>query len=206
MEEITFEQVNEETYPPLEKEYDSLYAELLEKCNPDRFYTSESIDLQRYRVANEIYGTLMSDGPKSDNELKSLRERAIAELGIHISTIRKYKELKKYFDPALYRGRKEYDSTLMDTAGTFFARLNENRDDIHALEQLECDAKFFIHDRNIEEENERNERMEKQRRMEVQRRIEEEERKKDEKIVWIIVGGFTAIMLIIIEILAICNK
>ena len=45
----------------IEKEYDSLYDELLDKCNPSRFKI-ESVGLDRFNIANEIYAQLKSGG------------------------------------------------------------------------------------------------------------------------------------------------
>lgn len=132
-----------------DKEYDSLYKELLEKCNPSRFYNRGYIDRQHFEIANEIYSVLQH-GDATDEELIPLRNKAILELGIHFSTIRKYKYLEDYFNPSLYETRVPYNAELMHESGVFFERLLANRDDILALEQLELDASDFIESQNRE--------------------------------------------------------
>ena len=73
-----------------EKEYEFLYDELLDKCNPSKFKI-ESVGLEKFNVANEIYAQLKSGGSDvPEGILITLRNRAMDELGVYISTKKKF--------------------------------------------------------------------------------------------------------------------
>lgn len=143
---------NEEKPMEVEKEYDSLFDELLEKCNPSRF-DIESFGLSKFNIANEIYSQLldckaisktMNKQEVSEDALKVLRNRAINELGIHISTTKKFNELKDFLDPKQYIDRQPYDKELVATAGDLYNQLLNNKNDIRALEELENNPQTAI--------------------------------------------------------------
>ena len=143
---------NEEKTMEMEKEYDSLYDELLEKCNPRRF-DIESFGLSKFNIANEIYSQLldckaisetMGKQEVSEDALKVLRNRAIDELSIHISTTKKYNELKDFLDPKQYINRQPYDKELVAKTADLYNQLLNNKNDIRALEELENDPQTAI--------------------------------------------------------------
>ena len=116
------------------EEYDSLQDELIDKLNPGKFKDAE---YGLFDCANEIYGKLMNSNSLSDYELRSLRNRAIEELGIHFSSSGLYNRLKSVFDPDNYTVKKPYDKELVENAGYLYNELKTIKDDVRALERLE---------------------------------------------------------------------
>ena len=138
----------------VEKEYDSLFEELLDKCHPGKFQI-ESVGLEKFNISNEIYSQLLdcesiakSMGNKRISEvaLKKLRDRAVDELGIHISTKKEVAYLRSFLDPNIYIDKKPYNAQLVRDAGALYQQLLNNMNDIRALEQLEEQASTFLQD------------------------------------------------------------
>ena len=121
-----------------DKEYDSLYDELVDKCNPINF-NIESVGIERFNIANEIYAQVLNNH-ESEEDLVYLRNRAMDELGIHISTSKVFNRLKEFLDPQNYMNRHPYDVDLVRNAGTQYDKLIRNRDDIRALSELENES------------------------------------------------------------------
>ena len=132
-----------------EKEYASLFDEIADKCHPNRFL-DESYDKKTFSTANSIYYELLQRKGWPDEQLKDLRNRAILELGIHFSTKKKYDYLSEYFDPRIYTQMEPYPFERVEKAKNYYDHMNDNRDDIIALEQLENDAEEFIAERKNE--------------------------------------------------------
>lgn len=121
----------------LEKEYDSLFEELLDKCNPSKF-NIETFGLDKFNAANEIFAQLVSYSFKTpEKELIALRNQAIDELGVQISTKKKFNELKSFLDPQQYINRQPYDKELVAKVGGLYNQLLANKNDIRAMEALE---------------------------------------------------------------------
>ena len=120
----------------IEKEYDSLYDELLDKCNPR--FKIELVGLERFNSANEIYAQLKSGGSDMpETILIALRNQAMDELEISISTRKKFNYLKSFLDPNNYINRQPYDKELVAKAGACYEQLLNHKDDIRFLESLE---------------------------------------------------------------------
>lgn len=118
-----------------EREYYSLYEELVDKCNPGKFKTA---GIEIFNTANEIYSGLQQLTDTSDSaDLKELRNQAIDKLGIKISTKKVFNRLQTYLDPENYTGRTPYDKDLVSNAGNLYTQLLNNKDDIRALEAIE---------------------------------------------------------------------
>lgn len=125
-----------------EKEYDSLYDELLDKCNPSGFKGT-----QKFYIANEIFSKLSNNGIGiSDDELLKLRDKAIDGLDIHISTAKKFDYLSKVLNPDNFIKIKPYNCELVANAGRIYDSIIQNRYDIRELECIECDilTKYII--------------------------------------------------------------
>lgn len=125
-----------------EKEYDSLYDELLDKCNPSGFKGT-----QKFYIANEIFSKLSNNGIGiSDDELLKLRDKAIDGLDIHISTAKKFDYLSKVLNPDNFINIKPYNCELVANAGRIYDSIIQNRYDIRELECIECDilTKYII--------------------------------------------------------------
>ena len=129
--------------------YKSLYEELAKKCHPNNFL-GEPFDKKRFDTANMLYSELKAKQGCSDSELITLRNRAISELGIHISTKKLYDYLMMYIDPQIYTSIEPYDYNRVSKAGDYYNRLIMVKDDILALEKLEKDADGFINQRKQE--------------------------------------------------------
>lgn len=121
---------------PIPGDYNSLYEELLDKCDPARFmipYNQELVD-----IANEIYNAVLHN-KDNEKELRELRLRAADELHAKFSTANLYGKLKSLCNPKNYTG-KQYDKANLSIANQLYARILQNADDIETLEQIEKDA------------------------------------------------------------------
>ena len=128
-------------YPnPIASQYKSLYDELLAKCD----FTNFSGDEEMATKANRIYGQLRKVQDKNSTELISIRNEAIVELGITISTEEKYNYLTKYCNPSLFKN--PYNEEMVNKAIHFESRIRQHADDIIELEHIENDAQAFIQD------------------------------------------------------------
>lgn len=120
-----------------EKEYDSLYSELLDKVHPRKF-SIESCGLDKFNVANEIYAEIVKCGQNSpEGVFVALRNRAIDELGIRFSTKKKLEYLKSILSPEFYYDIQPYDKDLVAEVGGWYQKLIDSQDDIRGLEQIE---------------------------------------------------------------------
>lgn len=119
----------------VEKEYDSLYDELFDKCDPGKYKDEE---LERFNIANDIYDQLKQGGKEiSEHALRYLRNRAIDELGIHISTTKVFNRLISLINPDNFTKIEPYNKELVEKARKVYDLLKAAKDDIRALEQLE---------------------------------------------------------------------
>ena len=177
--------------PMEEKAFDSLYEELNEKCNPNRFLYP--FVLERFELANRLYDELQKSQKRDDASLKDIRDRAMAGLGIHISTHRLYEYLMKYCYPGIYTDIKPYDKERVLEAGRLYGKMQKSKDDIHALEVVEKEASDFIKKR----QNELREQQEKER--ERQQALERERKDKEEavSIVEVVVIGVSICILFV---------
>ena len=136
-----------------EKEYNSLYDELVDKCNPIRF-NIEDVGLEKFNAANSIYAQLMASGNTiPEKMLVALRNQAMDELGIHISTKKKFEYLKSFFNPEIYINRIPYNEQIVREAGFWYDKLLRNANDIRALEKIEFDADDFIQEEERHQQN-----------------------------------------------------
>lgn len=127
-----------------EKEYDSLYDELFDKCNPSKF-NIETFGLDKFNEANEIFAQLTSLSSNStEKELVALRDQAIDELGVLISTKKKFNDLKSFLDPEQYIKRQPYDKELVAEVGALYSQLLAHKNDIRALEMLESQPQVAL--------------------------------------------------------------
>lgn len=125
-----------------EKQYESLYEELLEKCNPNNFM--QPYDKEKVDTANTIFAELRNNPYATDYDLKDVRLMAVQKLGIHISTQKILDYLMKYCDPQRYTDRDPYDAELVNQANTLYAKILDNKDDIFELEKIEILARPLI--------------------------------------------------------------
>ena len=117
-----------------------MFEELKEKCKPSLFQEDDTL----FKSANLLYSKILSSQQHDDQSLRPLRDRAISELHIHISTKRKYDYLKRYFDVVQYENIIPYDQERVAMAYEYVKRLESDKQDIQKLEILEADASEFI--------------------------------------------------------------
>lgn len=181
-----------------EKEYNSLYDELSDKCRPDRFI-DDSSDNNKFLLSNQLFAELKSKQGCSDGELIELRDRAMALLGIKISTKKLYEWLDRYLNPKVYTAMKPYDAERVAQSGEYYFRMRECKNDIHALEKLRDDAKCFI-DRRIDEEKAQKAQYEKQMEEEkIAKMAKEEENSQTMFGILVIIVLVVAIMIFILQ-------
>lgn len=117
------------------KVYDSLYEELLDKCNPKNFMVP--YDKDKVGSANLIYKALLENKPShkcySNQEIRDIKDQAVRELGIFISDSL-YQKLINYCDPK--RFMEPYDFKAVQVANEFYALIEKKKDDIVELEGL----------------------------------------------------------------------
>lgn len=122
---------------PIMGVYASLYEELRQKCNPSNFMHPYNFEL--VKLSNALYSEMEVN--KSDMDaLKRIRRRAVAELGIKISTEKLYNLLSNRLDPSKYVGNRE----LVDMANYFYNQMLCNADNIEVLEQIEKSRQFKV--------------------------------------------------------------
>ncbi|WP_234058519.1 hypothetical protein [Parabacteroides distasonis] len=118
------------------KIYDSLYEELLDKCNPKNFM--EPYDKKKVDAANLIYKALLESKPSygcySNQEIRNIKDQAVRELGISISNSL-YRKLINYCDPK--RFMEPYDFEAVQVANEFYSLVEKSKDDIVELEELQ---------------------------------------------------------------------
>lgn len=120
--------------PAPSKTYPNLYEELLDKCDPKNFM--EPYDQAKVEKAIRVYGDLQKADKKDTNRLREIRDRAMQDLGITVSTDRLYKELIGYCDSRNFRKDGDFPTEVLLVANQFYAQIRTNKNDIHALEKL----------------------------------------------------------------------
>ena len=134
---------------PIEGFYASLFDELKEKCDPTCFL--KPYDKVKVDIANDIYYEILRN-EGNEEKLKSLRLRAIKELGVKFATAIIYENLMEVCNPENFTGIK-YDREKLNSANNFFYQIKENADDILALEKIQDDASELINEVQIHREN-----------------------------------------------------
>ena len=183
---IIFQEMRKEDSPfqkqsverqPIAGHYNSLYDELLEKCNPANFY--EPYDSKKVELANEIYSKVLQN-PNDEVTLKKLRLRAINELDIKFSTLALFDKLIEICHPRNFGPGQYYDPEKLAKANRIYSEILENADDVVVLEQCEEKAQDIIQviaerrEKELKEEEKRKE-------AEVKKNAEEQEKRNRKK-------------------------
>ena len=162
-----------------EKEYCSLYDELIDKCYPYNFFTP-IFDKEKFNTANEIYETLTNNKDISPEDLIKIRNKAIEKLGIQISTKKLYNTLIKYFEPKKHISRTPYNSRLVATAVEYYKKIQNVKNDIFKLESIEQEASEFIAEVSLIMDKEK-EIIDEQKRLESELKIKKKNELKNKK-------------------------
>ena len=184
--------------PAPSKTYPNLYEELLDKCDPKNFMVP--YDQARVDKAILIYGDLQKVDRNDDNRLREIRDRAMQDLGITVSTDSLYKELIGYCDSRNFRKNGDFPTEVLLVANQFYAQVLANKHDIHALEKL---ASQMHADKTLsryyEEKKEREEREEKER--EEKKRERQKRDKEETKVVLISITIYVIIIIIVVGVM-----
>ena len=95
---------------------ETLYQRLLRLCNPKEFM--QNYDKEKIDKANSIYQALHSIDPRNEEDLNSLAQRAITELGISIIDSEELKSMKEKANPANYMD--PYDAQKVSLANEIY--------------------------------------------------------------------------------------
>ncbi len=126
---------------PVEGSYPSLYAEIIDKCEPTKFL--DPYDERKASLANELYASALSNRNNIDI-LKRLRIRAINELGVKFSTKGLYTELMDICNPRRFSG-ENYNQNYFEKSNRLYSKIQNNADDIVCLEQIQAEASDLYH-------------------------------------------------------------
>ena len=125
----------------IEVEYlDTLYDELIEKCNPVKFmnpYSAEKVE-----ISNHIYSQLEAN-KNNLPVLIELRNQAIKKLALSFSAKELYDRLCEIYNPKKYVG-DNYDSKKLQVANKIYAKIQNLRDDIIGLENIANENNIII--------------------------------------------------------------
>ena len=125
-------------YPsPIPGNYESLYAELIDKCNPSKYATSFNYNYEMLNVANELYAKVIEVGSLNHEELKNIRAKAVTELKIKISTEDLYNTLLMKTEPQ--RFMEPYDKDMVKLANEFHHKVLLYADNIEELEKIQTE-------------------------------------------------------------------
>lgn len=126
---------------PIRGRYESLHAELKAKCAPQNFMNP--YEPEKVSRANELYAEVLATNAQADGKLKSLRLRAIEELGVKFSTEQLYEKLTAACNPKNFTG-ESYNKERLELANNLYQQILMNADNIFALEEIEGEARELI--------------------------------------------------------------
>lgn len=130
---------------PIQGRYESLHAELKAICAPENFMNP--YEPEKVSRANELYAEVLATNVQADEKLKSLRLRAIEELGVKISTEQLFEKLTTACNPKNFTG-DSYNKERLELANRLYQQTLMNADNIFELEKIEEEAKVLINDHN----------------------------------------------------------
>lgn len=189
---------NDITVPKDDKIYGSLKEELLEKCHPGNFM--KPFVKERFDCANSIYRELLENTDEKDPRLIELRNLAMEQLDIQISTKKIYDYLLQYCNPEIYLD--PYNGECVEMASVYYDRIQKNANNIIELEKIENDAQPLIKIREEQIKAEQVER-EKEEQIKVQEKIKALEEDERETTILVIFAVVAVIFIIIMVTLSI---
>ena len=116
---------------------ESLHSKLLRLCNPSRFmkpYNKEKVE-----KANSIYKELVEINENDTDKLKSIRKRAVQELGVNLLNKNEIEMLREKANPKNFI--KPYRPNKIEKANELYDKLLLNNLDIDEIEEIEQQIK-----------------------------------------------------------------
>lgn len=184
------------TVPREDKIYNSLKEELLDKCHPQNFM--KPFIRERFDCANTIYGKIRNIVDEQDPRLVELRNEAINQLGIYISTKEIYDYLLEYCDPIIYTD--PYNGEYVEMAGGYYDRILKNANNIIELEKIKLEAQPLI---NIRVEQIKIAQAEREAE---ERKIAEAQKEEDTVEIYLVISALIIFFIVLIIILAVNNS
>lgn len=135
---------------PIRGHYQNLHAELEARCAPENFMNP--YEPEKVSRANELYSEILSIDKNDDEKLKSLRLKAVEELGVKFSTEEIYERLTNACNPRYFTGIY-YDKERLELANRLYQQVLVNADNIFALEEIEEEAGDLIMECKGEKQN-----------------------------------------------------
>lgn len=122
-------------YPsPIPGKYNSLYEEIIIKCNPSNFMSHYNPEL--LNTAHELY--IRAENHKQDIQtLKELRKEITMKLGITFSTEQLFNDLRDSLNPTNFNG----DHNKFTEANLLYHKTLLCADNIESLERIKEEAK-----------------------------------------------------------------
>ena len=130
---------------PIRGRYQNLHAELKARCAPENFMNP--YEPEKVSRANELYAEVLATNAQADEKLKSLRLRAMEELGVKFSTEQLFEKLTAACNPKNYTG-DSYNKERLELANGLYQQILMNADNIFALEEIKVEAKELIENHN----------------------------------------------------------
>ncbi len=126
---------------PIRGCYESLHAELKARCAPENFMNP--YEPEKVSRANELYAEVLATNAQADEKLKSLRLRAMEELGVKFSTEQLFEKLTAVCNPKNFTG-DSYNKERLELANGLYQQILMNADNIFALEEIAYEADELV--------------------------------------------------------------
>lgn len=126
---------------PIRGHYESLHEELKARCAPENFMNP--YEPEKVSMSNVLFSEILATDKHAEEKLKSLRLRAMEELGIKFSTEQLYEKLTAACNPKNFTGGS-YNKERLELANGLYQQILMNADDIFALEEIEDKAGNLI--------------------------------------------------------------
>lgn len=116
--------------------YYSVFVELYDKCDPEKYMNP--YDYEKVKIANKLHRKV-KEHRDNEAELIKIREEAVNQLGITLSTERLFKELSETLNPRNFCD----DSDNLALANEYYHQVLSNADNLKFLEELSKDSQVM---------------------------------------------------------------
>lgn len=135
---------------PIRGHYESLHEELKARCAPENFMNP--YEPEKVSMSNVLFSEILATDTHAEEKLKSLRLRAMEELGIKFSTEQLYEKLTAACNPKNFTGGS-YNKERLELANGLYQQILVNADNIFALEEIEEEAEDLIKESQCEKQS-----------------------------------------------------